>query len=254
MNSIDCHKIKANPKEKRDITIVVHDPKTGFNPKLGFSIKSQLGNPSTLLNASKSTNFIYEIENFDINDQIVKKINEINTPSKIRDRIQKIEEMGGHFCFIRTQNKNFGLNLTLIDSSLTKTISEILISYYKGESTSLFDLLNYMIIKNPLNYDLDSDHPFYEYKIKRLLLDIALGMTPTKVWDGYYDASGGYIVVKENGEILCYHIYNINEFQEYLLNNTKLETPSSSRHDFGLIYRKNSKLFFKLNLQIRFIK
>ena len=34
----------------------------------------------------------------------------------------------------------------------------------------------------------------------------------------------------------------------------KLETPSSTRHEFGSIFLCNSKLYFKLNLQIRFIK
>jgi type II restriction enzyme len=54
-------------------------------------------------------------------------------------------------------------------------------------------------------------------------------------------------------EILCYHIYNRNEFENYLIANTKLETASSSRHDFGTIYEKNGQLYFKLNLQIRFL-
>lgn len=79
-------------------------------------------------------------------------------------------------------------------------------------------------------------------------------MMPSKVWSGELDATGGYLIVKEDGDILCYHIYNRNEFEDYLLNNTKLETASSTRHDFGTIYKQNGDLFFKLNLQIRFIK
>ena len=42
--------------------------------------------------------------------------------------------------------------------------------------------------------------------------------------------------------------------EDYLLNNTKLETASSSRHQFGQLYKENGELFFKLNLQIRFVK
>lgn len=79
-------------------------------------------------------------------------------------------------------------------------------------------------------------------------------MMPSKVWTGQYDATGGYLVVKQNGDVLCYHIYNRNEFEDYLLNNTKLDTASSSRHGFGEIYKENNKLYFKLNLQIRFTK
>jgi hypothetical protein len=107
---------------------------------------------------------------------------------------------------------------------------------------------------NPLKFNIESNHPFYSYKIKRFLTDIALGMMPSKVWTGELDATGGYLIVKEDGEILCYHIYNRNEFEDYLVVNTKLETASSSRHDFGTIYSESDELFFKLNLQIRFIK
>ena len=39
--------------------------------------------------------------------------------------------------------------------------------------------------------------------------------------------------------------------RDYLLENTKLDTPSSSRHRFGNIYKENGRYFIKLNLQIR---
>ncbi|WP_310558161.1 HpaII family restriction endonuclease [Flavobacterium sp.] len=108
--------------------------------------------------------------------------------------------------------------------------------------------------ENPLNFDISNKHQFYTYKTKRLLTDIALGMMPSKVWSGTYEANGGYLIVKEDGEVLCYHIYNKNEFENYLLNNTKLDTGSSTRHNFGTVYLENDSLYFKLNLQIRFIK
>ena len=79
-------------------------------------------------------------------------------------------------------------------------------------------------------------------------------MKPSTVWNGDYDATGGFIIVKEDGDILCYHIYNRNEFQEYLLQNTKFETASTTKHHFGSSYEKDGELFFKLNLQVRFIK
>jgi type II restriction enzyme len=75
-------------------------------------------------------------------------------------------------------------------------------------------------------------------------------MMPSKVWTDQYDATGGYLIVKGNGDVLCYHIYNRNEFEDYLLNNTKLDTASSSRHGFGEIYKEGNQL----NLQIRFTK
>ncbi|WP_310625416.1 HpaII family restriction endonuclease [Limnohabitans sp.] len=101
--------------------------------------------------------------------------------------------------------------------------------------------------------NLKDGHPFYEYKIKRLLSDVALGMMPSKVWGGRLDATGGYLVVKEDGDVLCYHIYSRNEFESYLFANTKLETASSTRHGFGVVYKEGRQLYFKLNLQMRFL-
>ena len=86
------------------------------------------------------------------------------------------------------------------------------------------------------------------------MTDIALGMMPSKVWTGELDATGGYLVVKESGDILCYHIYNRNEFENFLLNNTKFETASSTKHGFGSIYEIDNQQYLNLNLQIRFIK
>ena len=60
--------------------------------------------------------------------------------------------------------------------------------------------------------------------------------------------------MREDGQLVCYHLYNHDEFKDYLFENTKFDTPSSSRHGFGEIYQENGEYFIKLNLQIRFIK
>ena len=62
MREIHCSTLKAKSTDKTDIRIVIHDLRTGMQPLLGFSIKSQLGSPSTLLNPSANTNFIYKVE------------------------------------------------------------------------------------------------------------------------------------------------------------------------------------------------
>ena len=65
---------------KSDIKIVIHDQRTGTNPIKLFSIKTQLGGASTLLNAGKTNNFIYEIENINLSDeQIIFKFELIQT-------------------------------------------------------------------------------------------------------------------------------------------------------------------------------
>lgn len=254
MQSINCLSLKAGSTSKTDITIVVHDQRTNQQPTLGFSIKSQLGSPSTLLNAGKTTNFIFKISNQTLNKSDIIKVNSIDSRSKIMDRINSILQSNGQFGFIKTERKIFSNNLILIDSKLPEILSQIVFEFYSSDKSNVSDLVETISNRNPINFDISNEHKFYEYKIKRFLTDIALGMMPSKVWTGQYDATGGYLIVKENGDVLCYHIYNKNEFEDYLFNNTKLDTASSSRHDFGTIYEENGEFYFNLNLQIRFIK
>ena len=254
MQSINCISMKASSSAKTDITIVVHDHRTNQQPTLGFSIKSQLGSPSTLLNAGKTTNFIYKIVGVSLAKDEIEQINSIDTRRKIMDRIFQVQEKGGRFEFVKTEKQIFSNNLVLIDSLLPQILSQIVFDFYSSEFSHLTDLVNLIAQKNPLNFDIENEHKFYDYKMKRFLTDIALGMMPSQVWTGKYDATGGYLIVKENGDVLCYHIYNRNEFEDYLLNNTKLDTASSSRHGFGEIFVEDGDLFFTLNLQIRFIK
>ncbi|OGV77064.1 MAG: restriction endonuclease [Methylotenera sp. RIFCSPLOWO2_02_FULL_45_14] len=252
MASVHCTSLKAKSSLKTDILIVVHDKRLNQIAQLGFSIKSHLGGDSTLLNAARTTNFIYQIANFLPTKELVHSINSIGTKSKIKDRIKEISRAGGELEFVAPEKDIFKNNLVLIDSFLPNILAEILKIFFTTEASAVRDLCNQIAITNPINYDTQDNHKFYEYKIKRFLTDVALGMMPGKVWEGAYDATGGYLIVKENGEVVCYHIYNRNQFEEYLFENTKLETASSNRHGFGVIYEQNGHCYFKLNLQIRF--
>ena len=92
LKKIRISKIKSKSSKKRDISMIVHDPQAGYNPELGFSIKSRLGSPSTLLNAGKTTNFIYELEGVVLDD---KEIEDINSFQFIKEKIEKIKSNGG---------------------------------------------------------------------------------------------------------------------------------------------------------------
>ncbi len=266
---INSFSSKENQK-KSDINILVHDLNTGLKPNLRFSIKSLLGGKPTLFNPSSGTNFIYEVilknkQNFDID--LFNK--ETYTDSRIQKRLEILIQQNNELRFSQIQSDNFQLNLELIDSQLPLIISYlVLYKYYYGKS-KIKDLIDLLTEKNPLNYNLKQNHPFYEYKIKNMLTDMALGMTPENVWNGKYDATGGIIFVKDSGDLVCYHIYNKNEFQDYLILNTKLDQASTSEDEnnpgheridknskpyrFGWLYKENNSIFIKLNLQIRFI-
>jgi hypothetical protein len=265
-DKIKIHKTKAKSQDKSDITIVIHDVNSGLEPELGFSIKSFVGKNSTLFNAGAGTNFIYKIEgnitNFDFSDL---NIQTIKDTGKITHRINQLLSQGLKINFYEIQSDNLHNNLLLIDAHLPNILAEMLLGKYQFKQSKIVDLVNLLNTNNPLNYPITA-HPYYEYKIKRFLTDVALGMTPESIWTGHYDATGGIIVVKNDGEVLCYHIFNRNEFQEYLLNHTKLEQAVTSEdkdnpgfakakskpYRYGWIYEENGELFIKLNLQIRF--
>lgn len=251
MASFGSQSLKAKSSVKSDIRIVIHDSRAGMSPELGFSIKSQLGGLATLLNAGKTTNFVYQLD-APLQDLDVNRINAIESKHKIRDRLAAILEKS-RLHFLHAESDIFSNNLQLIDSALPKIIAESLQIFYGAEARLLSEIVSRLHRNNPLEFDLRLGHPFYEYKIKRFLVDVALGMMPGQVWNGQYDSTGGYLVVKENGEVLCYHLYNRNEFEDYLFTHTKLETASSSRHNFGTLYEEDGRQLFKLNLQIRFV-
>lgn len=238
--------------KKKDISIIVQDSITGFTPTLGFSLKTELGKAAPLLNASEATNFVYKFKGSgSVTEEDLKTINDKFDSTK--DRINELEKLGFNIEFYNVQNATFNSNLQMLDSALPKVISEILLSYYKGTSkSSMTELLKQLEKRNPCNFDNNQNHPFYQYKVKNLLIDIALGMAPGEVWNGGYDANSGYLIVKEDGELVCYHVYNREDFQDYLLLNTILEQGDRGKNKFGNLYMEDNEVYIKLNLQISF--
>lgn len=253
INSIYCNSLKAKSSDKTDIRIILHDRRTKINSEMGFSIKSQLGGNSTLLNASKATNFNFKIEDVLLSDEDIAYINSLNPKrNKIIDRVNAIKSKGGRLVFDKVDNSTFRNNLIMLDGDLLKIMAHMLLQQLKSGVSTFEALAEKITETNPLNYETTQTSPFYIYKIKHLLTSSALGMMPATAWNGQFDANGGYLVVKKNGEILCYHFYDRNRFEDYLFSNAYLERSSTSRHEYGSIIKENDgSLSFKLNFQIR---
>ena len=248
LKEIGCARLAAPSSDKTDITMQIHDIQTGYSPVCGFSIKSEIGNAPTLINATGATNFIYEVEGLD--DEQIDSINAIDTKTKIRDRMNRIFSEASSVKFVKVNSDTFANNLMLIDSRLHEIVAESLVVHYRDGLGKCREVVNVLEESNPLGFPANG---FYEYKFKELLCCAALGMTPATVWDGHDEANGGYIVVTSAGNVLAYHIYNRDFFKEYLMNNTKYERGSTTRHGFASLYKENGKTYLKLNLQIRFI-
>jgi hypothetical protein len=245
---IYCGKLKANSTQKKDIVIQLHDIHTGVSPVCGFSIKSYLGANPTLINPGRNTNFVYTING--CNDEIMNRANSIATRTKIIDKMRFLVDSG--CCFVpndHLESPRFKENLEFIDTGMPKFLSLAVLYSYQYRINRSQEVVNKMKELNPLNY---SNLSMYEYKYKKLLCACALGMTPEKDWEGDEDANGGYIVVKRDGTVVCYHIYNRGDFEQYLLDYTYFDRPSTSRYEYMNIYREGNEYRIKLNLQVRF--
>ena len=253
MNKIGCTKLKAPSTNKTDIHIVIHDLRTNMTPKLGFSIKSQLGSASTLLNADRATNITYKITGTKLNDSDIEELNNIEEHTQ---RMNAIFDKGCSLEYSDIEHTVFKNNLLFMDCCMPQFIANCLLVYNLPDSISYIkDCVAKVAIQNPLKFEGSNVEVFYEHKMKVLLLDSALGMTPAKVWTGRYDANGGYLVVRKDGEIVCYHFYNRNDVEDYLYNNTRFERASRNRYKYGTIYKDaDGNNYIKLNLQIRFKK
>jgi type II restriction enzyme len=244
VNKLNANSITA-PSTSDDVKIIIQDS--------SFSIKSQLGSASTLLNAGNTTNILYRLSGKDLTDDDIANINGIENHLP---RMKALFDMGCKLEYVDTPHDTFRDNLQFLDTSMPLFIAECLVADCEESSTSkVSDVVAVVAKRNPLHYMGKNVETFYEHKMKVLLVDVALGMTPSKQWLGKYDANGGYLVVRKDGEVVCYHFYNRNDIEDYLYYNTRFERASRSRYGFGSLYRgDDGQVYIKLNLQIRFLK
>lgn len=228
---------------------MIQNVKEYENQIIKYGKKLHLGD--ILLHESRATNFVYELSGHFLS---VPEKDTFQTFKYFKDKFDYLDSLGVKLSFVKPDNDVFDSNLMLVDTKMPLIIGNMLEDFYRGKANKVAKLTELCIDKNICNAPEAGKEVFYTYKIKELMTDIALGMMPATPWNGIYDATGGYIIVKEDGDVLCYHIYNRNEFREYLYNNTRFETPSKSKHGFGIIEEVDGKQILKLNLQIRFVK
>lgn len=228
-----------------DIELVLEDPETGSpTPRVGFNIKSQVGGRATLLNASGATNFIYIIENSSHGD-------ESSFPEfehgKHRSNLQKLYSSGYSLKYDSISSDSFTSNLTLLDMKFPDYLGRVLLNSYLLGIDQFSEAVDSVF---PIDH-ADSRQPIF--KLKEFLGAVAMGLRPSKPWDGDTTKFSGIIIVKSNGECLFYYLKNRKNFEEYLFSNVGFERPSTRRHGYGAIYNNSGINYIKLNLQIRFM-
>ena len=132
-----------------------------------------------------------------------------------------------------------------------------MLKYYYFEcgaaSVGVEDAIKYLTDTDYVGYGFDDLYDTYRVKIANLLYAMFTGLRFSKPWSGRSDVSGGYIVVKRDGDVVAFHSCIADEFKDFLIDKLKFEGPSCSRHKYMEIYKKDDgKYYLKLALQFRF--
>ncbi len=250
-----------------DIVLDTVDYRSGVSQIMGFSCKSDIDAAATLFNASgDNTNFEYEITG-NIDDDIMNTFNSMfHTVIKkgeekkevaTGDRMRYLKSVGADVIFKspvkETSRQNLvrsgGLEMPLIIGGMLKYF------YYEksGSDSSVEDSIRYLADNDVVGYGFEDLYNTYKPKVANLLYSMFTGLRFSKPWSGRSDVSGGYIVVKRDGDVIAYHSCIADEFKDFLVDKLKFEAPSCSRHDYMSIYKKDDgKYYLKFALQFRF--
>jgi len=244
------YQLAAPSSGKSDLKVLVEDGVTGRRSIKSFSVKSQIGGAATLLNASGATTFRYEATGPTAALSAL-----AGSGMKTSKILSESKDLGVSFSTGRPINEIFRTNLQMIDTGMPSVLATMLFGHFSGEGTMISDVMGYLEAEDPLEVGTPMSDLFYEHKIKDFLVDVALGLTPSKRWDGTFVTSAGFLIVTGAGQVVCLLFEDRDIFREYLYANTKFERGSQSRHKYGtLVNPPAGPSYLDLNLQIRFTK
>ena len=247
--------VKALKKQfggKNDIFIEVRDGQTAIISIMGFSIKSKFGQNPTLFNAGSSSQYLYKLAGCD--DAMMDEFNAITENggrgwSKCK---AYLSNHGISMEFARTQNPIYNDNLFLVRESMAKImawcIKDRLID--SPRHFEVMETVERMIVANPLG--VPAARVYYEKAIKDFLMAGFTGMTAGKEWDGKEQVNGGYIVVMDDGDVICYHSSDRESFRDYLYRNTHFEYVSADKYLWSRIVKIDGEYYLPLNFSVRF--
>ena len=247
--------VKALKKQfggKNDIFIEVRDGQTAIVSIMGFSIKSKFGQNPTLFNAGSSSQYLYKLTG--CNDAMMDEFNAITENdgrgwSKCKTYLA---DHGITMEFARTQNPIYNDNLFLVRESMAKIMAWC-VKDRLIDSPGHFEVMETverMIAANPLG--VPGARIYYEKAIKDFLMAGFTGMTAGKEWDGKEQVNGGYIVVMDDGDVICYHSSDRESFRDYLYKNTHFEYVSADKYIWSRIIKIDGEYYLPLNLSVRF--
>lgn len=237
---------------KNDIFVEVRDGQTAIVSVMGFSIKSKFCQNPTLFNAGSSSQFLYKVDN--CTKELMNEFNSISDGEKRGWSKCKLflKEHNLEISFSKTMNPIYESNMMLVRESMSKImawcVEDRLI--HAQHDFEVKETIERMAHLNPLK--VSNPQIYYEKAMKDFLIAGFTGMTAGKQWDGKEQVSGGYIVVMEDGDVLCYHSADRESFRDYLYRNTYFEYVGARKYSWSYIFEMNGDFYLPLNVSIRF--
>lgn len=248
--------VKALKKQfggKNDIFIEVRDGQTAIVSVMGFSIKSKFGHNPTLFNAGSSSQYLFKLSGCD--DAKMGEFNAISDGKGGRGWSLCREYLFSHSIgaeFARTQYPTYNENLFLVRESMPKIMAWCVYDRLLGGNTEhgVKETVERMSAANPLG--VGNPAVYYEKAIKDFLMAGFTGMTAGNKWDGKEQVNGGYIVVMDDGDVICYHSSDREAFRDYLYRNTYFEYVSADKYNWSRIIKIDGEYYLPLNASVRF--
>ena len=259
LRTVQMHSLKAKSDSKSDVTLSVLDPRSGVTrSEIGFSIKSELGQPPTLFNTATASAPIYRLHG--MTAELAAEVNAVVTAkgkTAVEDRCRLMQQRGIGMEYVGYPAKGscspFAENLDLINPWLPAALADVLrVWYLGGNIRTLPEVARWLEETNPLR--ISRPDVKYAFMLKNFLYAAYCGMTASTLWDGRSEVNGGFIRGSKTGEVLAFYALESEVFKDYLFRNCYFERPATSRKhgNYGTVYEEDGGWFIRLNFQIRY--
>ncbi len=256
--------VAAKSVDKSDFIATISTANNPMNSTRGFSIKSQAGSNSTLINSSKM-NSAFKFRVTREGRGLVKAERDVLLawPEKNKDRYKRLIAEGYRLDFVKCQGEYCQYNLMMMDGLAPNILGALLFErhFFDKQSSTLNVLTERLCSPENLdNYPFlhqlgttdESRYKSVAFKVKKILLAFSASATVGSPWDGDNQNSGGIVVVTKNGDVTCLDTFTQDGLAAYLYTRTFFETPSLNRHGGEEFYEEDDDLFIDLQLQVRF--
>ena len=253
LDEVAIFDLEAKTEDRTDFHVAFYHRNA---PLKGFCVRSRMGFMNPLLDGGRAANFKFEQTGVKFPAPTINKINAEGEEEDVLSRMLMLERLGGGLKYSDVADKVFRSNLSVIDLHMGRLMGEMTRLMWLEGITKVSELTQRMKEINPLKIkdELINKHGYYEYKVKELLLALANGMRPAKIYNGTDSAIDGLLFVTSDAQVLCYQRGSRQTFADFLYYNTRLEKGATAKDKYGYLERENGVYYFKFNLKIGLLK